>query len=75
MFLPRRLVQNNIFSFSAHQHFSDRLLGSPDMVVEILSEGNNKADADEKFNIYQDAGILEYWIALPDTPLPDTLTH
>ena len=45
------------------------------MVVEILSEGNNKADADEKFNIYQDAGILEYWIALPDTPLPDTLTH
>ena len=26
MFLPRRLVQNNIFSLSPHQHFSDRLL-------------------------------------------------
>ena len=65
MFLPRRLVQNNISSFSAHQHFSDRLLGSPDLVIEILSEGNNKADVDEKFNIYEDAGITEYWIVHP----------
>ena len=40
-------------------------MGSPDMVVEILSEGNNKADVDEKFNIYQDAEVTEYWIVHP----------
>ena len=40
-------------------------MGSPDLVIEILSEGNNKADVDEKFNIYEDAGITEYWIVHP----------
>ena len=40
-------------------------LGAPDMVIEILSEGNNKVDLDEKFMIYEDAGISEYWIVYP----------
>lgn len=40
-------------------------MGSPDLVIEILSEGNNKADVDEKFNIYEGAGITEYWIVHP----------
>lgn len=40
-------------------------IGSPDLVIEILSEGNNKADVEEKFNIYEDAGITEYWIVHP----------
>ena len=40
-------------------------MGSPDLVIEILSEGNNKTDVDEKFRIYEDAGIPEYWIVHP----------
>jgi Uma2 family endonuclease len=39
--------------------------GAPDLVVEILSEGNNHIDLDEKFNIYQSAGVPEYWIVYP----------
>jgi Uma2 family endonuclease len=39
--------------------------GAPDLVIEILSEGNNHVDLDEKFNIYQSAGVSEYWIAYP----------
>lgn len=39
--------------------------GAPDLIMEILSEGNNRVDLDEKFNIYENAGIPEYWIIYP----------
>lgn len=40
-------------------------LGAPDLVVEILSEGNNRDDLVEKFAIYESAGVREYWIVHP----------
>ncbi|MEN0003598.1 MAG: Uma2 family endonuclease [Bacteroidota bacterium] len=40
-------------------------LGSPDLVIEILSEGNNQDDTVEKFAIYESAGIPEYWMIHP----------
>lgn len=39
--------------------------GPPDLVVEILSAGNNRADLVEKFAIYETAGVAEYWIVHP----------
>lgn len=39
--------------------------GAPDLVVEILSDGNNQVDLVEKFAIYQSAGVSEYWIIHP----------
>lgn len=36
--------------------------GVPDLVVEILSPGNWPYDRNEKFRVYQDAGVPEYWI-------------
>ena len=41
--------------------------GVPDMVVEILSPFTAKHDRFLKFNIYQKAGVREYWIVDPDT--------
>jgi Uma2 family endonuclease len=41
-------------------------LGAPDIVVEILSPGNNKKELDNKFDIYEEALVKEYWIIHPD---------
>lgn len=40
-------------------------VGAPDIVVEILSPGNNKKDLRNKFEIYEEAGIKEYWVIWP----------
>lgn len=37
-------------------------IGAPDLVVEILSPGNSKKEMREKFEIYEEAGIKEYWM-------------
>jgi Uma2 family endonuclease len=36
--------------------------GAPDLIVEILSPKNSKYDTNTKFNLYQEAGVNEYWI-------------
>jgi Uma2 family endonuclease len=40
-------------------------LGAPDIVVEILSPGNNKKELQNKYEVYEEAGVLEYWILHP----------
>lgn len=37
-------------------------IGAPDLVVEILSPGNSKKEMKEKFEVYEEAGVKEYWI-------------
>ncbi len=39
--------------------------GAPEWVIEILSKSTSKKDLTEKFEIYQEAGIPEYWIIHP----------
>jgi len=39
--------------------------GAPDLVIEILSLQNSKHDLDTKFNLYEEAGVKEYWIVHP----------
>ena len=40
-------------------------VGIPDLVVEIISPSTRKRDLLEKKDIYQEAGVKEYWIVLP----------
>ncbi len=40
--------------------------GAPDMVVEILSPSTQRRDRLVKLNLYQRAGVREYWIVNPD---------
>ena len=40
-------------------------LGAPDLVVEILSPGNNKKELLNKYNVYEEFGVKEYWVVSP----------
>ena len=35
------------------------------MAIEIVSPGNSKRDLEDKFTIYEEAGVKEYWIVQP----------
>lgn len=37
-------------------------IGAPDLVVEILSPGNTKKEMREKFEVYEESGVKEYWL-------------
>lgn len=47
-------------------------LGAPDLVVEILSPGNAAKEMRDKKNIYEEAGVREYWIV---NPTHETITR
>jgi Uma2 family endonuclease len=48
-----------------HTLTSTKILGVPNLVVEILSESNSAHDLKTKRKLYESAGIPEYWIVSP----------
>jgi Uma2 family endonuclease len=40
-------------------------IGAPDIVVEILSPGNNAIELKNKYEVYEQAGVTEYWVVSP----------
>ncbi len=40
--------------------------GAPELVVEILSPGNTSTETKYKFDLYEENGVLEYWIVYPE---------
>lgn len=40
-------------------------IGAPDIVVEILSPSNNKKELKNKYEVYEESGVREYWIIYP----------
>lgn len=73
--LPRRskddkdiitVVQPDICVICDSSKLDDRgCLGAPDIVVEILSPGNNAKELKNKYDIYEEAGVKEYWVVSP----------
>jgi Uma2 family endonuclease len=37
-------------------------LGAPDIAIEILSPGNNKRELSDKYEVYEESGVREYWL-------------
>jgi Uma2 family endonuclease len=38
---------------------------APDLIVEILSPGNSRVEVQNKYELYQEYGVREYWIVHP----------
>ena len=56
-------ISNENFEIIEHKG----IVGVPDLIVEILSPGNNKHDTVTKKNLYEKFGVKEYWIVEPET--------
>lgn len=41
--------------------------GAPDLIIEVLSPSTRRHDRLTKFNLYQRAGVREYWIVDPSS--------
>ena len=39
-------------------------IGAPDLIIEIVSPGNTKKELKQKFEVYQESGVKEYWLLL-----------
>ena len=67
-----RLWKGNIrqpdIVFVSNKHrkrITRRYFGVPDLVMEILSKSTAKEDKENKYQEYERAGVLEYWIVDP----------
>jgi Uma2 family endonuclease len=45
------------------------IFGVPDLIVEILSPNTKKKDLQNKYDVYEEAGVKEYWIVMPEQKL------
>jgi Uma2 family endonuclease len=43
--------------------------GAPDWIIEILSPHTSKKDIQLKYEVYEEAGVKEYWIVMPEEKL------
>lgn len=44
-----------------------KVMGPPDLIIEVLSPGNEKHDLEKKKVLYEKAGVKEYFIIAPKT--------
>ena len=61
------VVQPDICVVSDTEKLDNRgCVGAPDLIVEVLSTSTMKKDYNEKFNLYQENGVKEYWLVNPE---------
>ena len=60
------VVQPDICVICDETKLDDRgCCGAPDLVIEILSPGNSQKEVRLKYEIYEETGVLEYWLVNP----------
>jgi len=48
--------------------------GAPDLIIEILSPSTQRTDKREKYKLYQEFGVQEYWIVDPNNKSIDVFS-
>jgi Uma2 family endonuclease len=60
------VVQPDVCIFCDPTKLDDRgACGAPDLAIETLSPSNRKDELRMKYEVYEEAGVKEYWIADP----------
>jgi Uma2 family endonuclease len=60
------VVQPDVCIFCDPAKLDDRgACGAPDLAIETLSPSNRKDELRMKYEVYEEAGVKEYWIADP----------
>jgi len=60
------VVQPDICVICDEEKLDDRgCIGAPDWIIEILSPGNTRKELNEKFRLYEENAVREYWIVHP----------
>jgi Uma2 family endonuclease len=63
---PNTVVQPDISVICDRKKISERgCEGTPDLVVEIISESTRKRDIQIKHELYEECGINTYWLVFP----------
>jgi len=61
------VVQPDICVICDQEKLDDRgCLGAPDLIIEVLSVSTMKKDYNEKFNLYEENKVKEYWLVNPE---------
>lgn len=61
------VVQPDICVICDIDKLDDRgCIGAPDLIIEILSPGNTKKEMSDKFQVYEENGVREYWLVEPN---------
>ena len=67
--LPSGQAREPDLLFVSNEHLDritpQRIDGAPDLIIEIVSPESVGRDFETKFDEYQDAGVLEYWLIDP----------
>ena len=62
----RNVIQPDISIYCDIKNVDERGgYASPDLVVEVISPSSKKQDRQRKFQLYERAGVKEYWIVEP----------
>lgn len=62
----RTVVQPDICVVCDPSKLDDQgCVGAPDWIIEIVSPGNTARDTKIKFDLYEESGVLEYWLVFP----------
>ena len=60
------VVQPDICVICDHSRLDDAgCKGAPDLIVEILSPSTASKDLNEKYQLYEEHGVQEYWVVYP----------
>jgi Uma2 family endonuclease len=60
------VVQPDICVICDESKLDDKgCIGAPDLIIEILSLGNTKREMKVKYELYEEAGVREYWLVYP----------